>query len=87
MTAALIAHWLFHPLFGKGYQFWSGIGSDAGEATILTGMVGFAVRDYRRRNCHYKGCWRLSWHPNPETGHPECKKHHPDPHGYLTGKR
>src|ERR1017187_525388 len=28
-------HNLLHPLEGFGYQFWSGIGSDAGEITLV----------------------------------------------------
>lgn len=69
---------IFEPLWGAGYQFWSGIGSDIGELAIITGVAAFCYR----HNCHIHRCWRLSWHPDPETGHPVCKKHHPDhPHG------
>ena len=65
---------LLHPLHGNGYQWWSGEGSDIGEAAIIGGLVAIL----RRHNCHEYRCWRLAWHPDPETGHPLCKRHHPD---------
>jgi len=66
---------LIHPLSGDGYQFWSGIGSDFGEASILTAIiVGF-----RHRNCHVRGCWHLG-HADPEHGFPACKRHHSKRH-------
>ncbi len=69
--------WL-NPLWGSGYQFWSGIGSDFGEATIILS----AVLLIRHRNCHVKGCWRLG-HADPAHGFPACKVHHShaDRHG------
>ncbi len=63
-----------HVLSGRGYQFWSGIGSDVGELTLLTAFVIWI----RQRNCHVNRCWRLAWHPHPEHGHPVCRHHHPD---------
>lgn len=73
MFAVVIPSWhaLTHPLEGFGYQFWSGIGSDFGELTLLTALVVFLYH----RNCHEHGCWRLSWHPDAD-GHPACKRHH-----------
>lgn len=68
--------WL-NPLWGAGYQFWSGIGSDLGEI-VLIGM-GWAF--LRKHNCHVKSCWRLSWHAHPEHGHQVCRKHHPHGEG------
>jgi hypothetical protein len=70
----------------KGYNFWSGIGSDIGEFTIVGGLLTIVLGFWHQHNCHYTGCPWLCWHADPETGHPVCKKHHPDPHGYLTGK-
>lgn len=70
---AHVSYWL-NPLWDGGYQFWSGIGSDIGEVLIFGGLVAF----YHRHNCHVHKCWRLSWHPHPEHGHPVCRKHHPD---------
>ena len=46
---------LIHPLSGDGYQFWSGIGSDFGEATIVISILLIV----RHHNCHVKGCPRL----------------------------
>lgn len=74
-VASLFAHWLFHPLHGNGYQFWSGI-----AGSFLTSLPGWLVAlalFLRHRNCHVHRCWRLSWHPHPEHGHPVCKRHHP----------
>ena len=61
---------LIHPLSGDGYQFWSGIGSDFGEATIVISILLIV----RHHNCHVKGCPRLG-HAD-EHGHPACKRHH-----------
>lgn len=71
----------------RGYNFWSGIVSDLGEITIVGGLITIVLAMWHHHNCHVPGCWRWSWHPNPETGHPECKVHHPDPHAYLAGTR
>ena len=71
-------HWFYtyfvHVLSGKGYQFWSGIGSDVGEVTL----IGLVMVWWRHHNCHVYRCWRLSWHPHPDNGHPVCRHHHPD---------
>ena len=71
-------HWFYtyfvHVLSGKGYQFWSGIGSDVGEVTLLS-LVAVC---WHSHNCHVHRCWRLQWHPHPVHGHPVCKHHHPD---------
>ncbi len=66
---------LFHPLRYWGYQFWSGIGSDLGELTIVTGMAAISYQLYRNHTCHIQKCYRISWHPHPDHGHPVCKKH------------
>ncbi|HEV7133207.1 MAG TPA: hypothetical protein VGN27_05695 [Gaiellaceae bacterium] len=62
--------WL-DPLKGNGYQFWSGIGS--GSPILAAGLVW-----WHHHNCHVQRCWRLSWHPHPDHGHPVCRRHHPD---------
>lgn len=72
-----IPDWFWHPLAGKGYQFWSGIGSDLGEYTIALALIGGLVRSYRQHVCHVETCHRLAWHPDPGHGHPVCKRHHP----------
>jgi hypothetical protein len=64
---------------GPYYGFWSGFGSDIGEATILVGLVTV----YRHHNCHVKGCAHLGRKVDG-TPYVACPKHHPDHQG---GKR
>lgn len=59
------------PLHGDAYQFWSGIGS--GSPVIAALAIW-----WRKHNCHVHQCPRLAWHPDPEHGHPVCRKHHPE---------
>lgn len=62
-----------HPLGGTGYQFWSGIGSDIGEITL----IGALIAVWSKHNCHIHRCWRLSWHPSQKYGgHIVCRHHH-----------
>ena len=68
---ALSWYWLWHPLFGPGYQFYSGVASDISEITLLGGLVAVL----KHRNCHQKGCWRLG-HNHPEHGFPTCRRHY-----------
>ena len=67
---------LFHPLHGQGYQFWSGIGSDLGELSILIAITAFVWGWYRVHNCHVKGCKSILTHPDPAHGWPACRRHH-----------
>jgi hypothetical protein len=72
----MIWHWFLHytgtnNTSGPWYGFWSGFGSDLGEATIL----GALVAAYRHKNCAVKRCWRLG-HIDPAHGHPACRRHH-----------
>lgn len=55
---------------GKGYGWWSGIGS------CLTYLAIFVVA-YRKLNCGVTGCYRLGFHHVDGTTHITCKKHHP----------
>jgi hypothetical protein len=75
----------FSPLHGEGYQFWSGIGSDLGELSILVAIVAFVYGWWRVHNCHVRGCPRLMWHPHPVNGHPVCRHHHPEGGGIVAG--
>lgn len=68
----LAVGWLFHPLGGLGYQFWSGIGSNFGYLAILAAL-------WRKHNCHMQRCWRLQWRVDPAHGHPVCRRHHSNP--------
>ena len=72
--------WLLHilgvdNLSGRWYGFWSGFGSDIGEAAIVGGLMTMV----RHRNCEVKGCWPLGRHATA-AGHRVCRKHHPDDH-------
>jgi hypothetical protein len=59
------------------YNFWSGFGSDLGEATLIT-AVGIGVyTGVRKVNCHAKGCWRIGHHPLDGTPYILCRHHHP----------
>ena len=70
-ATSLSWYWLWHPLSGPGYQFYSGIGSDLSEMTLVAGMIGL----YRHVNCEAPHCWRPG-HRHPEHGRPVCKRHY-----------
>jgi hypothetical protein len=62
----------------KYYNFWSGFGSDLGEATLIS-AVGIGVyTGVRKVNCHTKGCWRIGHHKLDGTPYILCRHHHPD---------
>jgi hypothetical protein len=61
---------------GPYYGFWSGFGSDLGEATIVVGVAAA----WRHHNCHVKGCPRIG-RPIPGTPYIACPKHHPGHEG------
>lgn len=71
-------HDLLHPLEGAGYQFWSGLGSDLGELSLLTGLAVVAYRAHKHVECHVEqpSCHRIG-HPVPGTGYRACRVHHP----------
>lgn len=71
MLAAIIAHWVFQPLHGDGYQFWSGAGSDIGEITIPLAFGAWVIH----HNCRKPHCLRLG-HAHPDHGQPLCSRHH-----------
>ncbi len=68
---ALNFYWLWHPLIGPGYQFWSGVASDFGELTLLGGLV----MAYRHLECHQAGCHRLGRFAHGQLE--LCHRHHP----------
>lgn len=70
-------HDLLHPLGGEGYQFWSGIGSDFGQITLIGTFVAIGIGAWHQVNCHEHRCLRLAWHKDSD-GHPVCKVHHED---------
>jgi hypothetical protein len=59
------------------YNFWSGIGSDIGEVTLIS-AVGIGVyTGVRKVNCHSKRCWRIGHHALEGTPYILCRHHHP----------
>lgn len=66
-----------------GYWFWSGIGSDFGEVTLIGVILSVAAGFYRHHECHVDGC-RLPGHLDPKVQAPACPKHHSL--GHLRGK-
>ena len=80
----VVRHWLaLHTGTLNGgpdiyYNFWSGFGSDLGEATLIS-AVGIGVyAGVRKSNCHTKGCWRIGHHRLDGTPYILCRHHHPD---------
>ncbi len=80
----VVRHWLalhtgtLHGGPDLYYNFWSGFGSDFGEATLIS-AVGIGVyTGVRKVNCHSKGCWRIGHHPLDGTPYILCRHHHPD---------
>lgn len=74
-------HWLAYWLgltnaSGPIYSFWSGIGSDLGEAVLIGGVFAF----YRKHECHEDTCHRVGRHTvvDPVTGEHvlRCRHHH-----------
>ncbi len=63
---------------GPYYGFWSGFGSDIGEATLIGAVSVGIYTGVRKVNCHTKGCWRIGHHPLEGTPYHLCRKHHPD---------
>lgn len=58
------------------YSFWSGFGSDIGEATLIGG----AIVLIRNHNCEVHGCkhvGRLYEYDMDGVKHRVCKRHHP----------
>jgi hypothetical protein len=62
---------------GIYYGFWSGFGSDLGEATLITAVGVGVYTGARKVNCHTKGCWRIGHHVLEGTPYILCRHHHP----------
>ena len=80
----VVRHWLalhtgtLHGGPDLYYNFWSGFGSDLGEATLIS-AVGIGVyTGVRKVNCHTKGCWRIGHHQLDGTPYILCRHHHPE---------
>ena len=80
---AALRHWLaLHTGILNGgpdryYNFWSGFGSDLGEATLISAVGVGLYTGLRKVNCHTKGCWRIGHHPLDGTPYILCRHHHP----------
>ena len=61
----------------KYYNFWSGFGSDLGEATLISAVGLGLYTGLRKVNCHTKGCWRIGKHQLAGTPYVLCRHHHP----------
>ncbi|MGH7732489.1 MAG: hypothetical protein ACREOE_02010 [Gemmatimonadales bacterium] len=78
-----IRHWLavhtgtLHGGPDVFYNFWSGIGSDFGEATLISAVSIGVYTGVRKVNCHTKGCWRIGHHALDGTPYILCRHHHP----------
>jgi len=59
------------------YNFWSGFGSDLGEATLISAVAIGVYTGVRKVNCHTKGCWRIGHHALEGTPYILCRHHHP----------
>lgn len=66
--------YLLHPYVGNGYQFWSGIGSDIGEVSL----IGALMMVYRHHNCAAPRCLRIGKHLTADGLHKLCRRCHPD---------
>jgi hypothetical protein len=83
LNFAFLRHWVgLHvgaqsTLTGPWYNFWSGFGSDLGEATLITAVIAAMTAGFRKSNCHVKGCWRLGHFPLEHTPFHLCHRHHP----------
>jgi hypothetical protein len=60
------------------YNFWSGFGSDLGEATLISAVAIGVYTGVRKVNCHTKRCWRIGHHPLDGTPYILCRHHHPE---------
>lgn len=62
---------------GPFYGFFSGFGSDLGEATLIGGIIAI----YRKYNCHARWCLRFGRHdfldPNTGVTYKLCRHCHP----------
>jgi hypothetical protein len=80
---ATVRHWLAVHTgtvneSGPYYGFWSGFGSDLGEATLIGAVSVGVYTGVRKVNCHTRGCWRIGHHPLEGTPYHLCRHHHPD---------
>lgn len=72
---SVVLHWLgVEPRTpSTAYNFWSGIGSDLSEGTLVVALIAVA----RHKKCHVHRCWRFGKHPVADGLYKVCAKHHP----------
>ena len=76
-------HALEYPLSGNGYQFWSGIGSDFGELTLVGTAVAGLLMVWHSLNCGAPSCYRIGKHHYTDKDgkrHALCHVHDIDDH-------
>lgn len=78
----IAAGYVFHPLHGNGYQFWSGIASDFQEVELPVAIVIAVVAVWHHIQCHDPDCKRPGL-PVAGTSYWACKKYH---HPHLQHK-
>jgi hypothetical protein len=61
----------------KGYNFWSGIGADIGEITLVVSLVSGVLWFRRHFQCHEETCSKVGMHHVPGTPYRTCWHHHP----------
>ncbi|GAB3046761.1 hypothetical protein GCM10027053_00540 [Intrasporangium mesophilum] len=79
----LAVHTGLTDLTGPYYGFWSGIGSDIAELTLVGAVSTGVYQLVKKYNCHHPGCWRVGNHPAAGGQFYLCWRHHPD---FMGGK-
>jgi hypothetical protein len=92
------ANWLWHPMgvcsgtahqleLCRGYNFWSGIGADIGEITLVVSLISGILWFRRHYQCHEETCRKVGVHRVLGTPYRTCWHHHPvlsnHPHGKV----
>jgi hypothetical protein len=83
-----IGNWFWHPegiCSGsagmvqqcKGYNFWSGIGADIGEITLIVSIISGVLWFRRHYQCHEETCSKIGMHHVRGTPFRTCWHHHP----------
>jgi hypothetical protein len=92
-----IGNWFWHPIAPcsvpaaqfakcKGYNFWSGIGADVGEITLIVSLISGIVWFRTHFQCHEETCRKVGMHHVPGTPYRTCWHHHPVLSAHKRGK-
>jgi hypothetical protein len=86
LNATAFNNWLrvhagISDLAGPYYGFWSGIGSDIAEFSLVGAAFTGVYQLTRKFNCHQRRCWRVGTHEAAGGQFLLCARHHPDYHG------